>query len=142
MTTNFAYNARHQVLVCQACQTCLPPRPTGQLQHLRRRPHHLLGAALKATAARLASYDLRTEDELRQSQPAGGPPIPGLATYPGYQCLLRLPPPRPAHGDDDPGARCLYSTRRLQKMRDHVARHQRKPWEHTEASPLWQECLL
>ena len=88
MAFQFTYNSEHQVIICQAYQTCLIPQKTSWIRHLRALPHQLLGTILKTTIQLLEGYNLKTEDQLRQDKPT----IPcnriqGLEIYSGYYCL-------------------------------------------------------
>jgi superfamily II DNA or RNA helicase len=88
------------------------------------------GDELRLTVELLSSYDLRSIEELRRWKADNSRPcrrIEGLADYDGYYCL---------HGS------CSYSTRRLQKMHDHMPTHKKKASQHNCNTPLWTACRL
>jgi hypothetical protein len=70
MSTELAYNALHQVVICRRCQTCIGPAQASITQHLRAEPHRLRGLALKAQRAYTDSLALRTLAELQSQKPA------------------------------------------------------------------------
>ena len=132
---DFIYNAEHGVVVCRSCATCLVPREQSWRHHLRAKPHELLRESLQRTVDHLATYSLRSSDELRaQAKNASRQPhpcqvIPGLALYDGFICHC-------APGD------CTYMTRRIKLMRDHLTVHDNKGKQHSDATPLWRVCKL
>ena len=89
---DFIYNAEHGVVVCRRCATCLVPREESWMKHLRAKPHELKGSYLQLTVEHLATYSLRSSDQLRAQakdtsrQPHPCQPIAGLALYDGFIC--------------------------------------------------------
>ena len=129
-----SYDARHGVVVCRQCRTCLSPDgPRQWRRHLRREPHGLKDERLARAVGLLSTYELRTRDELRRRRPDRRVPcerIEGLATYGGYICLC------------DP-TKCDFATRRLEMMEDHMPRHGRTAREHHGmGAVLWRSCTL
>lgn len=114
-TCSFFFNQDHQIIICQACSTCLNPVSTALERHLRGSPHLLTGAILKATLQQLSSYNARTVEDLKRYKPTltltcNARPIPRiehLAAYQGWRCL--------AEPD------CRYYTRVRKAMQKHVA---------------------
>ena len=128
----FLYNPIHQVIVCQACGSCIIPGRSGQERHLRRAPHLLSGDVLRATLTRFSTYKLRTLQQLQEHKPQVTDKcsiIPYLTSYAGFYC---------------PRASCrYYCTQHLPDMRKHVASaHQLQAQCHSHQSPLWQACRL
>ncbi|KIS68291.1 uncharacterized protein UMAG_11065 [Mycosarcoma maydis] len=132
---DFIYNAEHGVVVCRRCATCLVPREQSWMKHLRAKPHELKGSYLQLTVEHLATYSLRSSDQLRAQakdtsrQPHPCQPIAGLALYDGFICHCA------------PGE-CTYKTRRIKLMRDHLAVHGKKGKQHSDTTPLWRACQL
>jgi hypothetical protein len=127
----FSYDPVHQVIICQACQSCVVPGARSQERHLRAPPHRLVGEALRATLQQLRGYQLRTVEELKQSKPQLGdscPALPYLATYQGLRCLQ---------------VQCGFKTRQATAIQKHVVTaHQIKAASHCARQPLWQACQL
>ena len=127
----FYYNATHQVVVCQACQSGILPGARSQERHLRAQRHRLSGAVLQATLQQLRGYELRTVDQLRQATRQPGyscPTLPHLASYAGLRCLQD---------------QCSFKTRHIAAIKIHVAaRHQIKATDHGPGRPLWQACQI
>ena len=129
-----SYDARHGVVVCRQCRTCLSPDgPRQWRRHLRREPHRLKDERLARAVGLLSTYELRTRDELRRRRPDRRVPckrIEGLAIYGGYIYLC------------DP-IKCDFTTRRLEMMEDHMPRHGRTAREyHGMGAVLWRSCTL
>jgi hypothetical protein len=130
MSTELAYNALHQVVICRRCQTCIGPAQASITQHLRAEPHRLRGLALKAQRAYTDSLALRTLAELQSQKPANqGLLLRDLRAYGGYYCLLC------------PLAAAFLTTY-LPQMQRHMSSHKRKAKEHDALAPLWQACQL
>lgn len=136
-TTGFFFNQDHQIIICQACSTCVNPLSTALERHLRGSPHRLTGAVLKATLQQLSSYEARSAEDLKQNKPAvparGGRPIKRiehLAAYRGWRCLAE--------------PNCGYCTRVRKAMQKHVAAQHRsiaRPRGGEGPAP-WQQCTL
>lgn len=136
-TTGFFFNQDHQIIICQACSTCVNPLSTALERHLRGSPHRLTGAVLKATLQQLSSYEARSAEDLKQNKPAvpahGGRPIKRiehLAAYRGWRCLAK--------------PNCGYCTRVRKAMQKHVAAQHRsiaRPRGGEGPAP-WQQCTL
>jgi hypothetical protein len=97
---------------------------------MRAEPHRLQGDALKATAALLAGYDLRSAAELRRDKPAWDSacqPIAHLPVYSGFRCI-------------DPS--CNHLTRNLKKIREHIASAYKKKAIEYRTARLWEACTL
>jgi hypothetical protein len=127
---DFVYNPDHRVIVCRRCKTCLIPKVTSWKSHLRAEPHRMRGQELRTVVELFSSYQLRSVDELRQQKPDRTRPcwrIEGLACFGGQHCT---------HGD------CGFSTRRLEKMFDHMPVHGRKASQNSADAPLWRTCML
>lgn len=131
----FHHNPEHGVIVCRQCETCLMPRESSWVGHLRIRPHHMKGEHLVRTLEHFHSFgnfssvdDLRQRAAARRRQDQPCRPVDGLALYEGFICTCT--------------ATCFFSTRRLDKIRKHICVHGRKPKEHSDATPLWRACQL
>ena len=153
----FVFNEAHRVVVCRSCGSCIAPGQASLERHLRRKPHYLVGGALKSTVAYLLMLDLRPLAELREHKPEdGSAPVEHLKTHRGYRCLLCL---NNADSDDDKNGRGNdrdrdesfleqsggrpFSTTNLPLMTRHVSsKHGKKPSKHVSSKPLWQECRL
>jgi Orsellinic acid/F9775 biosynthesis cluster protein D len=86
---------------------------------------------LQATLQQLGSYQLRTVEQLEQFQRQLGKScqaLPGLASYPGFQCLQHW---------------CGFQTRHISAIKKHVAAiHQVRAASHCTRQPLWRACQL
>jgi hypothetical protein len=54
----FPYLPEWRVVVCEECGYCLRPGEGSTTRHLRREPHRLRGAELRALVELLGSYDV------------------------------------------------------------------------------------
>jgi hypothetical protein len=128
--SEYCYNQAHKVVVCRRCHSCIVPGQSQLARHLRAEPHRLSGGVLQATAALLASYDLRSVAQLREHKPAWDErcvPIEHLVTYDGFRCLE---------------ANCGYTTRNRHKIQKHgAAVHQKRAIKH-RTTQLWEPCRL
>ncbi|KIS66244.1 uncharacterized protein UMAG_05977 [Mycosarcoma maydis] len=116
---NFVYNAEHGVIICRQCETCLVPRKTSWVGHLRIRPHHMKGELLVRTIEHLSSFghlssinDLRQRAAARRRQRQPCRPLDSIALYKGYMCIC--------------AEACEYRTRRLDKVSITSGFHERK----------------
>ncbi|KIS65887.1 uncharacterized protein UMAG_10980 [Mycosarcoma maydis] len=132
---NFVYNAEHGVIICRQCESCLVAKEGSWVSHLRNRPHSMKGELLVRTLEHFHSFgNLSSVDDLRRRaadrrrlrQPCR--PIDGLALYEGFICNCTKT--------------CFFSTRRLDKIRNHMSVHGKKAKQHSDATPLWRACKL
>jgi hypothetical protein len=125
---DLVYDSGHQVIVCKRCQTCVGPTRTSIEQHLRKKPHRLIGRTLKSYLEYTDSLVLRPLEYLRDQKPANSNlAVKYLKLWTGYHCLLYMT------GE--------FSTIHFPCMRDHTVMHGKKAKEH-DKEPLWEICLL
>lgn len=136
-TALFVFSEEHRVIVCHECGTCMSPHgPKAWREHLYKEPHRPRGISMKAALGTFSTYEprMRSAKELRACRPDRRTPcnrIDGLAAFSGCICVCNE-------------AACDFTTRRLQKMQDHMPQHGKKASQHNQDGhgPLWRACTL